>query len=183
MTSGYLVYFYPYEVVGQSLLFTGSNYPHALLHSPEMPDRFLLDMQLELASCKSGSFKFGIVSENPLYSELRRSFRWEVLVFFRNRTGAERFLFGGYPVQRETDIYGITTFTCDGVMGYLDTLQGAKTAPHVSHHLQYGVGHGASGRDYTGYVEEPDGNGRIADPPGGLLWRRAVRAEDVGRHH
>lgn len=120
MTSGYLVYFYPYEVVGQSLLFTGSNYPHALLHSPEMPDRFLLDMQLELASCKSGSFKFGIVSENPLYSELRRSFRWEVLVFFRNRTGAERFLFGGYPVQRETDIYGITTFTCDGVMGYLN---------------------------------------------------------------
>lgn len=117
MADNYTVYLYPYTLTASSHsdLYTGDVFPHAVLHDPSIPGRFLMQLPLEMAESKSGSFSFTITPDNPLYSDMRQNMDWEVVIF-----RGSRFVWAGYPVQRETDLYRWTTYTCEGVLGYLN---------------------------------------------------------------
>ena len=68
MADNYTVYLYPYTLTASSHsdLYTGDVFPHAVLHDPSIPGRFLMQLPLEMAESKSGSFSFTITPDNPL---------------------------------------------------------------------------------------------------------------------
>ena len=67
MADNYTVYLYPYTLTASSHsdLYTGDVFPHAVLHDPSIPGRFLMQLPLEMAEASPAAFR----------SPLRRTIR------------------------------------------------------------------------------------------------------------
>lgn len=115
MASTFTVLLYPYVVVMQGQLYTGDKFPHAVLHDPRREDRFILEPSLEIGLNKAGSMTFTVTEKNPFYQQMCLDLQWEVVVL-RDST----FVWAGFPVIMERDLYGNATFTCEGVLSYLN---------------------------------------------------------------
>lgn len=124
MAQIYTIHIYPYLATdfisaGCGTLY-GNNFQYGILHDPRMQDNFVLSPKLEMQRCKAGSMTLVVTKENPFYRAMRNTFRWETAVFRENENGEKTFIWAGFPIMRETDIYGQTTFTLEGVLSYLN---------------------------------------------------------------
>lgn len=126
MAQIYIIQIYPYlsadfTSAGFGTLY-GEDFPYGILHDPRTRNCFVLSPKLEMQLCKSGSMTFTVTKENPFYNAVRNSFRWEAAVFREDSAGKKTFVWAGYPVTRETDLYGQSTFTLEGVLSYLNNI-------------------------------------------------------------
>ena len=89
-----------------------------LLHDARSEDYHILEPDLKMQKNGAGSFTFRIPPTHPDYAEIvRLGIMWDVAVY-KN----DEFLWGGHPLALETDLYGICSVTCEGVLGYLSDI-------------------------------------------------------------
>lgn len=78
-------------------------------------DRYVVyDATLKMKENKAGSFIFSILKTHPI-ANMITTYKCTILVY-----RDDKFLWAGRPIVKETDILGNITFTCSGVLDFLN---------------------------------------------------------------